>query len=220
MGPDGQSRAMNASDNSAVLMDGLLRAAQIARFRFNDWLGHFELTEGRHAVLSALVRAGDGGCSQAELADSLGQSESNVSTLIERMQRDGLVSRSRSEFDRRKRILLVTAAGRTKLESVEAHRSAWAARLFQGISFDDQARLFTLLQRLGSSLEPAFVSALRQVIVPAVTPPVVPSTDKVPSGADLSDPTGDPATPQFALRRMLLSLGSVTRNESRDKEAA
>lgn len=219
MATDGQSRAINAADNSAVLMDGLLRAAQIARFRFNDWLNHFELTEGRHSVLSALVRAGDGGCSQAELADSLGQSESNVSTLIERMQRDGLVSRSRSEFDRRKRILLVTAAGRTKLESVEAHRSAWAANLFQGLSFDDQARLFTLLQRLGSSLEPAFTSALRQVILPVTTPPETPPVGKAVPGLR-SEAEGDPATPQFALRRMLLSLGSVTRSESRDKEAA
>ena len=216
MGSDGQTRAMDTPANSAVLMDALLRVAQIARLQFNDWLSHFELTEGRHAVLSVLVRAGDGGCSQAELADSLGQSESNVSTLIERMHRDGLVNRSRSDFDRRKRILLITPAGRTKLESVESHRITWAAKLLQGLPPQEQSRLFAILQKLGNSLEPKFVSSLRQAVVPM--PPA--TADPLVELDLVTDPSDDPATPQFALRRMLLSLGSVTRADTRDKEAA
>ena len=67
--------------DSADLLNGLLRVSHIVRLRFNDWLGRFDLTEGRHSVLAALAHGGELGCSQAELAEHLGQSESNISTF-------------------------------------------------------------------------------------------------------------------------------------------
>lgn len=201
------------SVNSAALLDGLLRVSQIVRLRFNDWLGRFVLNDGRHAVLAALAHADHGGCSQAELAERLGQSESNISTLIERMQRDGLVDRLRSEADRRKRVLLITPAGRSTLESVEASRTVWAGRLLSGISVDDRPRLFSLLRQLGSSLEsPASIAI-------SALPESLAETSSTAANHRF-DPTDDPHSPQFALRKMLLALSASANDLSNEKDAA
>lgn len=199
--------------DAAALLDGLLRVAQGVRLRSNEWLGRFQLNDGRHAVLMALASANENGCSQAELAVKLGQSESNISTLIERMQRDGLVDRLRSEADRRKRVLLISAAGRRTLASVDVGRSAWAARLLNGIAADDQTRLFRLLQQLGTCLE-----------APMSSPVAPKSTTYNRIVSDEADPrispTDNPQSPQFALQQMLLALSSSAGVESNVKDVA
>jgi MarR family transcriptional regulator, negative regulator of the multidrug operon emrRAB len=209
------SRRDEGPVNSAALLDGLLRVSQIVRLRLNDWLGHFELNDGRHSVLAVLASAAQEGCSQAELAERLGQSESNISTLIERMQRDGLVNRLRSNADRRKRVLLITPEGRSALESVDSSRSAWAGRLLHGISADDRPRLYSLLQQLGSSLE-----------LSTTTPSVsrsgrtAPEMTALAAMSDRPDPTDDPQSPQFALRKMLQALSSSMGDEPGEKDVA
>lgn len=214
-----QNRREEGPVNSAILLDGLLRVSQIVRLRLNDWLGHFELNDGRHSVLAVLANADQEGCSQAELAEQLGQSESNVSTLIERMQRDGLVNRLRSNADRRKRVVLITPEGRSALESVDASRSAWAGRLLNGISADDRPRLYSLLQQLGSSLESS-------IALPCATRPERPERPEQPeidafaAMNEHSNLTDDPHSPQFALRKMLLALSSSMGDESSEKDVA
>lgn len=200
--------------NSAALLDGLLRVSQIVRLRLNDWLGRFELNDGRHSVLAVLAGAAQEGCSQAELAERLGQSESNISTLIERMQRDGLVNRLRSNADRRKRVLLITSEGRSALESVDSSRSAWAGRLLNGISADDRPRLYALLQQLGSSLEISMNPPASRSNRPAK------ETTAFAAIGDRPDPTDDPHSPQFALQKMLQALSSSRGEEPSEKDVA
>lgn len=201
--------------NPAVLLDGLLRVSQIARLRLNDWLGHFDLNDGRHSVLAALAREDKIGCSQAELAVRLGQSESNISTLIERMQRDGLVNRLRSDADRRKRVVRITPAGRSALASVDARRSHWAGRLLSGVGAEDCSQLFALLQKLAASMEAsATISSPALAIFPEPVEGTIATTEAT------LDPADDPDSPQFALRKMLLALSSPTVDESREKDAA
>lgn len=212
----GQLRRDDALESAPALLDTLLRVAQLVRLRFNEWLDHFELNDGRHAVLDALARSNDIGCSQAELAIRLGQSESNVSTLIERMQRDGLVDRSRSSEDRRKRVLRITEAGQTKLQAVNTRRAAWAKELFQGVPDADRTVLVILLERLGCGLEPGFeVPTIRMFPNQATGEPSVPV-----GSASQSDPIEDPQSPQFALRRMLRQLSSAPDVGSLERGAA
>lgn len=196
---------------SVPLLDGLLKVSQLVRIQFNDWLGRFELNEGRHAVLVALDRSEEG-CSQARLAEQLGQSESNVSTLIERMQRDGLVSRSKSESDRRKRILRITFEGRSVLASAESNRSAWANRMLRRVQPDECAQLLELLQRLAITLESA---NLTDAGTPASRLCIANSSHDEESAL-----TEDAQSPQIALRRMLQALSSSAAVEIREKDAA
>ncbi len=134
-------------------LDRLLRAASLVRSRLGEFLDPFGLTEVRYSVLVALNTAGEMGLSQSELAERLMQSESNVSTLIERMAQDDLVERLRSDADRRKRVLLLSSTGSRLVERVENAKGNWALRQLQGVPADDRATLGLLLGQLVASHE-------------------------------------------------------------------
>ena len=134
-------------------LDRLVRAASLVRLKLGEFLDPFGLTEVRYSVLVALNSAGEMGLSQSELAERLMQSESNVSTLIERMAQDDLVERLRSDADRRKRVLLLSPTGTRLVERVENAKGNWALRQLQGVPADDRATLGLLLGQLVASHE-------------------------------------------------------------------
>ena len=134
-------------------LDRLVRAASLVRSKLGEFLDPFGLTEVRYSVLVALNSAGEMGLSQSELAERLMQSESNVSTLIERMAQDDLVERSRSDADRRKRVLLLSPSGLRLVERVENAKGNWALRQLQGVPAHDRATLGLLLGQLVASHE-------------------------------------------------------------------
>ena len=107
-----------------------------------------ELNGPRVDVLETIASAGPEGCSQTELATELGAAESSVSTIIERMRRDGLLLRMRSRQDRRCSVLLLTEVGSERLASVmqsrDRHLSQWINRL----SITEQQQLCEALDRL------------------------------------------------------------------------
>ena len=209
----------NFLTNSTTLLDTLLRVSQIVRVRFNEWLAEFDLNDGRYTVLQTLATAGNHGFSQAELAERLGQSESNVSTLIERMQRDGLVDRSRSEADRRKRVLLVSPRGRSMLDNVDERRSQWTARLFKEVSVADCSQLMSLLNHLGHVLKSTSLNH-HAFNTRANADGSADSQNSTTVMFHSEDPIDNPGSPQFALQQMLLALSVHANTESAEKEVA
>ena len=110
------------------------------------------LNEARYNVLEAL-RESDAGCSQTELALKLLQSESNLSTLLERMTRDGLISRMRSDRDRRKSLVGLAEAGREALLLAATARARVADEALHVFDRDSEAALVAALERLLKRLE-------------------------------------------------------------------
>ncbi len=186
-------------------LDHLLRAAAHIRLRLGEFLEQFALTEVRYSVLVALRIASLSGRSQSELAERLMQSESNISTLVERMQQEGLVDRLRSDADRRKRVLLLSPGGERLLDRVEIAKQNWAARLLRAVPADDRSTLGLLTKQLVESFEGS------------------PSAKAAPSATILAEATCSPDdhvwtechpgegkevnSPHLALRRMLSTLG-------------
>jgi len=114
------------------------------------------LNESRYNVLDALRRIHGGTCTQTELATRLLQSESNLSTLLERMRQDELISRVRSVTDRRKSSINLTNSGREALARADVARSRAAANVFKALDESQQvalcAALGLLLQRCEGEL--------------------------------------------------------------------
>ena len=137
------------------------------------------------------------------------------------MQRDGLVIRTRSDADRRKRVLQLTDEGHKVLASVDANRAGWARRVLSGIPAHEVPLLIQTLQQLGTSLEPSFAmptSSLPQEARPQSTSPLKesPRSESIP-GNSASE---DEHSPQRAIRRMLLELSSSAVKDSQKKDAA
>ncbi|MCA9116896.1 MAG: winged helix-turn-helix transcriptional regulator, partial [Planctomycetaceae bacterium] len=142
----------NQAGPEMAVVSGLLRIAQRIRSILNQGLADSGLNEIRLTVMQVLHESSQAGCSQSELADALQQSESSVSTLVERMRSDGLLYRLRSNADRRKRVLMLTAEGRDLLEQVEAVHAPRMRKLLSVLPGDDVNHLRQLLENLAEGL--------------------------------------------------------------------
>ena len=111
-----------------------------------------DLTLSQFDVLAQLFRRPEG-MRSSELTRELLVTAGNVTGLVGRMARLGLVQRLADPGDRRAVRLRLTAKGRKlAARTMPRHRDE-IARLFSGLPADDLARLRDLLGRLNDSLE-------------------------------------------------------------------
>lgn len=143
--PDGRSRQ---HQECVEQVDLLIRTAHLIRVALNHSFAQLEINEVRYAALKVIDGIRETGCSQSELARKLGQSESNICTLIERMESDRLVVRQQSLKDRRKRVLQVTEEGSRILEQVKAYHGSVSQRLLAALTPDQRRQLTGMLQIL------------------------------------------------------------------------
>ena len=194
----------DTANEAGETLDRLLRAAAYIRLRLSEFLEQFALTEARYSVLVALNNAALVGLSQSELADRLLQSESNISTLVDRMQQDGLVDRLRSDADRRKRVLLLSPGGVRLLERVEAAKRNWAARLVRAVPADDRSTLGLLMRQFVEGLEGSRATLATATTIRAEAT----YSDDDRAWAECHSGVGDELnSPHLALRQMLSTLG-------------
>lgn len=103
----------------------------------------------RFDVMAALYRRREG-VTMSELSRMLLVSNGNATTVVDRLEADGLVRRTPSETDRRTVFVALTAAGIQQFEVLAAGHEAEVARMFAGLSEADLERLTDILKRMGA----------------------------------------------------------------------
>ncbi|MCA9073468.1 MAG: MarR family transcriptional regulator [Planctomycetaceae bacterium] len=146
MGREGRAR-------EAALVDQLLELTARLQSKLSEPCEAQGVSSSRYAALRTIADVGDRGCSQKQLADQLGLSESNVCSLVERMRVNGLLFRFRSKTDRRRSVLMLTEEGRQLAEAITLTREAAAVNLLAGFGADQQAQLQRLVWRLSDHLD-------------------------------------------------------------------
>ena len=134
----------------------LRRAANSLTARLNPVLQRdHALTESQFGVLEAVWHLGP--MSQIRLCEKLLVSGSNLTTVIDNLERRGLVKRAPNPDDRRAYLVTLTAAGRALVaEAFPAHAERITA-LLGALSQEEQKQLARLCRKLGlaSRAEPA-----------------------------------------------------------------
>lgn len=102
----------------------------------------------RFDVMAALYRRRDG-VTMSELSRMLLVSNGNATTVVDRLEADGLVRRSPSDLDRRTVYVALTPEGLKAFEGLAADHEAEVDRLFDGLSEADLDALTDILKRLG-----------------------------------------------------------------------
>jgi DNA-binding MarR family transcriptional regulator len=151
----------DAESRQAVLVRRLLQCAGTLERRLSETYAREHLNPARVAVLEIVVGRGDAGCTQAEVAQLLRLSESNVCTLVERMQLDGWLLRVRSVEDRRKCILLSSAQGQAAVARIQRIRSQACDAWLQILRPGELESASQLLDRLLEVVD----------AIPAIAPP-------------------------------------------------
>ena len=109
------------------------------------------LSLGRAKVLMRLDSHGP--MNQATLAGLLGFAPRSVTETVDGLERDGLVTRTEDPYDRRARIVALTASGRDALESAMTVRNKTMDDIFGVLSPAQRAHLVSLLDTVRTNLE-------------------------------------------------------------------
>jgi DNA-binding MarR family transcriptional regulator len=105
-----------------------------------------QVTPIQWGVLTIVATTSDVG--HVEIADELGLDRSNVSNVVARLTRRGLLLQSGSKKDRRKKSIRITPAGRRLVSSFEPKAQRAQRKLLKMLSADERRTFMTLLRRL------------------------------------------------------------------------
>lgn len=127
-----------------------LRLAQDASFRaFARAAGVRDLKPGRFAAM--MIIHNNPGISQIELSRAIARDKSTVTPLIQELHRQGLVTRVRSDIDRRRVTLKLTPSGETMLRRLLLHAAEHDRRL-DAIVGASKPELLRLLKKIEDAL--------------------------------------------------------------------
>jgi DNA-binding MarR family transcriptional regulator len=126
---------------------GMTRATEshlreFLRVRHNTTLPRFD-------VMAALFRRRDG-VTMSELSRMLLVSNGNATTVVDRLEKDGLVRRTPSEADRRTVYVALTDVGLEQFEILAAEHERELSNVFVDMTEDDLDGLTEILKRKGS----------------------------------------------------------------------
>ncbi|MBU3062306.1 MarR family transcriptional regulator [Nocardia sp. NEAU-G5] len=112
------------------------------------WQQQFQdLTTPQYAVLALLD--GHGSLDQSALGALAAMDRSTLSTLLDRLESQKLVTKAIESTNRRRRIVTLTDAGRVRLNEATPKMAQLIEDLEQLFGPDDMRRLVLLLRRLG-----------------------------------------------------------------------
>ncbi len=110
-----------------------------------------DTTLPRFDILAQLERAG-GPMSMGDLSKHLMVSNGNVTGLVDRLAREGLVERTPSPSDRRVQMVSLTADGSAFFATIADRHRRWVGEMMAGLSADEMTTLYDLLARLKDSI--------------------------------------------------------------------
>jgi DNA-binding MarR family transcriptional regulator len=111
------------------------------------------LTQAQFDVLMLLeYQTADGSADQTTLGKMLVVNRSNVTGLVDRMERDGLVRRVADPTDRRLKRVRMTSAGARLLEKAEQTYAARTREVVAGLTATDLATLCRLLETVRTAV--------------------------------------------------------------------
>lgn len=104
---------------------------------------------GRQPIICTLLKH-DGQMSQRDLMRKFDLKAGSLSEILSKLEKDGLIERTRDEADRRQLNVSLTEAGRESAEHEQARRENFRAKAFTCISEEEREQLEDLLSRINT----------------------------------------------------------------------
>ena len=128
----------------------MLRVTRRAEGHLREYLRvNHNTTLPRFDVMAALYRKRDG-LTMSELSRMLLVSNGNATTVVDRLEKDGLVRRTPSETDRRTIHVSLTETGLNQFEQLAAEHEIQVNALFGNLTEADLDALADIMKRLNN----------------------------------------------------------------------
>jgi len=124
----------------------VIRTGAMLQDDFERMLAPYGLGGAQFNVLRILRGAGTGGLCRNELRDRMLTRMPDMTRLLDRMERSGLVVRTRKDEDRRMVTTRLTREGRQLIDSIDADAAREQKRRFRSLSDTQLHALIDLLQ--------------------------------------------------------------------------
>ncbi len=124
---------------------------QHIRSRFRE---NFDVTLPQFDVLSELEHASER-LTMSQLSKELMVSNGNITGVVDRLEKGGMVKRIRPDHDRRIQFIELTDTGTREFKRMAKHHEQWLQELLAGISEDDMLKLQKLLLKTRESVAEA-----------------------------------------------------------------
>ncbi|MCG8569282.1 MAG: MarR family transcriptional regulator [Spirochaetes bacterium] len=135
-------------------MLNLYHTAAMLRKRATEFFSKYHLTDVQFNVLDLLFYQGGekGGLTQIELSRMMLVNRSNITSLIDRMEKAGLVIRTNISEDRRYNIIKLTQKGKDKLKEISSDYTKKVRQIMSVLEPDEKKMLVDICERLRSNL--------------------------------------------------------------------
>jgi DNA-binding MarR family transcriptional regulator len=144
------------TDDSLIALRRILRAAALFEKNLAQAAG---LTPAKLRLLQILAGRPDGWSTPKALATQMGVAQGTVTALLDKLVSAGLVTRSRSETDRRQMNLVITEKGRSAVREAPDALQQRFVRAFERLEDWEQAQLLSSLERVAAMLDATDIDA-------------------------------------------------------------
>ena len=141
---------MSTDDHDEILI-ALRRITRAIDLRSKELLKRTGLTAPQLAVLQTLRR--QGALSGRAVAEAVSLSQPTVTSILDRLERDGLVVRKRSEADRRVVHVRLTESGRERVGAAPELLQAGFLREYRRLDDWERHMLIAALQRIAEMMD-------------------------------------------------------------------
>jgi DNA-binding MarR family transcriptional regulator len=135
------------AENVRTGLYAVLHAAGSLEARVEARLAEVGLSLPKLAALHQLTQAGDS-LPLGQLAERLACVKSNVTQLVDRLEADGLVTRTGDPSDRRSRLAVITEAGKSAYARGTTIQQQSEREIFGSLSREESTALHSLLAKI------------------------------------------------------------------------
>lgn len=145
---------MDRTDISLIALRRILRATELYGRELAQAAG---LTAVQFRVLQVVGETGQ--CTATAIAQRMGVSQATVTSLVDKLVRQGMVERQRSDRDRRQTNIVMTERGRATVDSAPDALQQRYVRKFEALEDWEQAMLVAALERVAAMLDAEDIDA-------------------------------------------------------------
>jgi DNA-binding MarR family transcriptional regulator len=129
--------------------------ASMMKKRADDFFGQFGLTDVQFNLMNLLYYESgkEGGLSQAQISDMMLVNRANITSLVDRMEKTELVTRTAHATDRRYNIIKLTSKGKNLYTKVEPHYLEQVQSAMASLDAAELKKITGMLEKVRKALK-------------------------------------------------------------------
>jgi DNA-binding MarR family transcriptional regulator len=149
----GLKREFVSPEHEALL--SIYYTASLMKKRADEFFGQYGITDVQFNLMNLLYYESgkEGGLSQAQISDMMLVNRANITSLVDRMEKAELVTRTAHANDRRYNIIKLTAKGKNLYAKVEPHYFEKVQAAMASLDTAELKRVTGMLEKVRRTLK-------------------------------------------------------------------